>query len=757
MLRINVIVLATILMTINIAHCQQLKSDDFNNEIRKSIKINGKPTTYTLASPVFFTRDIGEFDITNGKIITLPLDNGFEFAILKGEGYFAFTPPLNVEQSRLKQVYGTPSFQEELVEAYIFSGSNKKFKEIENGVQSNSIDEKIVTDAFNKFLNDAIGHKKSYSNIEVIETILNHDEPDFFRAEMSFKNGKRFSWNIFPKKDEAIEFERLSEQTHILGNNFWETICAFNSNEIQYENKFKIEKYEMDCDFVESKKSNVKTTFFYNSKTKHDWLLLDIEYTLLLKNVTYKDQPLKFYKGEQSSYFFIQSSSIEAGSGSIILEYSGNIVEHFGKNSILNTSSIGWYPRMFFGEGRSKTDFDITFRIPEKYSLYGVGKRISEVEENEIKIIRMQSEDKMRNYSFNIGKFKTKEISESGLPKISMSYITPDNHKFVIDIAKSSLMFYSTFFGPLKYDNIGITQLTDSYFRAEAFPGFVHLPENVFTIYSGYMKAVEDAFTVEGEWESMISHEIAHQWWGIGVDFVSYRDQWLSEAFAEYSSLLFLSGLEDKSLFHKLLNNSKKTILNELVKDEKQAGIISLGYRNNLSREKVSSHTVLYDKGAWVLHMIRNILLDLNTMNEDMFLNIMKEFYQKHNGKSASTNDFRALLESKTGIDMEWFFNQWVDGTAIPKYIFSYNSIKTPEGKYIIKCRVNIERVPENFQMYVPIEVKYDDVRMSRFRVGIAGNYAEFDLPAVPLEPSKIIFNTLNSVLCEVEEKEWVE
>jgi len=96
---------------------------------------------------------------------------------------------------------------------------------------------------------------------------------------------------------------------------------------------------------------------------------------------------------------------------------------------------------------------------------------------------------------------------------------------------------------------------------------------------------------------------------------------------------------------------------------------------------------------------------------------------------------------------MSWFFNQWVYGTDIPKYRFSFNAEKTREGKYKVKCCVQQSDVPDNFKMIVPLTVIFDDDRYIHFKIWVDKPEEIIELPLLPYEPKKIIFNTYDAVL----------
>ena len=107
--------------------------------------------------------------------------------------------------------------------------------------------------------------------------------------------------------------------------------------------------------------------------------------------------------------------------------------------------------------------------------------------------------------------------------------------------------------------------------------------------------------------------------------------------------------------------------------------------------------------------------------------------------------------------DMGWFFKQWIYGTDLPKYKFSYKLGKTPEDKYLVHCKIEQEDVTDDFQMNVPLYIDFGDHRFARKRIFVKGPVTEITLPLMPIKPQKIIFNDLESVLCEVKQTKWMD
>jgi aminopeptidase N len=247
---------------------------------------------------------------------------------------------------------------------------------------------------------------------------------------------------------------------------------------------------------------------------------------------------------------------------------------------------------------------------------------------------------------------------------------------------------------------------------------------------------------------------VAHQWWGIGVDYSTYHDRWLSEGFAEFSGLWYMQIVRKSNdkYFAQLRDYRSSILLRNAV-----PGPISLGHRVQSSHDAdVDDYgTIVYKKGAWVVHMLRILMLDLKSMNEDRFTETMQDFYRSYQGKRASTADFRRVVERHTGADMGWFFDQWIDGTAIPTYKVAYRVEPMEGGQFRVRLQVQQEGVPDGFLAYVPVTLDLGKDRVARVRVKVTGARSDLELPPMPAEPKAVRFNDLEGVLADVKMVGW--
>ena len=541
-------------------------------------------------------------------------------------------------------------------------------------------------------------------------------------------------------------------------NQFHSPTAGFASPRLDESEKLgiRIESYKINCSIGLSSRGftdyfdfrAVTDVSFRATLGRQRWLMFYLSDPLVVDSVFWENgQPARYFRGEKNLEVWVECTPIlESGeSRTLRFYYHGDILEKKDARFFLH-SSVFWYPRE---GGRSKSGFDLTFRFPSKYMLVSVGNKVSSSTFDDITTERWTAAEPIRNASFNIGTFREEPIHEEGIPKMSVLVSGAGGYKMeqeVADDLRNSVKLFQKLFGPCPVQTLYATEIP--FPHGEAFPGLLHLWEGTF----------QHLEMIEGFQESFRAHEVAHQWWGIGVDFKTYHDQWLSEGFSQYAGMMYMqAALKDNELFSKKLGQMKKSIqMNRkyLFSTEQEAGPISLGYRTESSSTHGDYNLIVYQKGAWVLHMIRMMMLDLKTMSEDRFEAMMRDFYKSYRGKNASTEDFKTVLQKHVKEDMTWFFRQWVYDTQIPQYTFSFTREKLADGKVKVHCRVRQEGVDQDFQMVVPLKIEFAGNRFLRLRARVKGPLSEFDLPPLPLQPDKIIFNDLDAVLCDVESED---
>lgn len=695
-------------------------------------------------------RDAGTFRLEKGELyLCTPVGGHVRAAVFTGAGTFLFVPPNPIEKGQLRRFYKKDSLAEPFT-ACVFVFADSTGLQLQHGLQFTARTPPnearlAVSKAAARMSPESRGARQ-----ELLQPLLENETTDMFYADISTTTeGPMFYLTDPTQPLERILLMRLLQDR--VTNVDMETVCQFGSmgNDIDApEDIIKIQSYTIDCTIPKdlNLKVDARIDILSLAENKH-WIPLELYPTLKIDSAAWSDgNPCTVFRLSDGYVWVYRKTPIEPNkTATLLLRYSGPFIDR-QENVFALRQSLGWYPDYGY---LSKAGFDMTFRVYSKYDFVGVGDKVSEKTEDDYTVSHWVTPEPIRNCSFNIGFFNTHVFKKDSLPEvvITQSRYEPRDDQQVGEDILESIRLFQTIYGKLPVKKFYVSDIPG--FHGEAFPGMIHLSQLTFT-----------ADELTGSQQVFRAHEVAHQWWGIGVDFQSYRDRWLSEAFAEYSGLLYMQAvLKDNDKFFKILGQYKETLLSirkSFLVGSQEASPICLGHRVETSTTGGDYFKIVYKKGAWVLHMLRNMLLDQHTMKEDVFMGVMHEFFTTYAGRRASTADFQEVVEKAIGTDMSWFFRQWINQTAIPHYAFSYKTQKTQDGKYRTLCNVKQTNVPDDFLAYILIKLdlgkKYQPVR---FRIKVTGSNTTVELPQLPVEPKEVIFNDLGSVLCDSETTSW--
>jgi aminopeptidase N len=200
-------------------------------------------------------------------------------------------------------------------------------------------------------------------------------------------------------------------------------------------------------------------------------------------------------------------------------------------------------------------------------------------------------------------------------------------------------------------------------------------------------------FAIPERIESVVAHEIAHQWFGDSVTESTWADLWLSEGFATYFAALYIEKYDGEAAFREYMYNAAQRYFayekqrNAPIHDTETLDLMKLLNANN------------YEKGAWVLHMLRRRLGD------EAFFRGLRAYYKAHASSNATTEDLRASLEKASGKDLKEFFTRWVYQSGHPIYEWSSQNAGQPDGRNVVTIVINQVQTGAAFPDPIPVTV----------------------------------------------------
>ena len=454
--------------------------------------------------------------------------------------------------------------------------------------------------------------------------------------------------------------------------------------------------------------------------------------------------------------------TVPAGKRFIVeLAYKGPLVQNLRADSrYMLKDTIDWMPNH---SNNRRSRLGLTFRIPDRFEIASGTTLLEEHVREDTRVMRWVCDKPVRGMSFNFGQFTASDVGVADLPGI---YVYEDDNRLgfsagsreraVKDLV-GTLRTFQDYFGPYPFESLRLTEAPWN--MGQAFPGLVLLSYQAF----GSLHT--------GEAEAFRAHEIAHQWWGAEVDWDSYRDQWISEGFAQYAGAVYAQhgvGKEDEYL--SMLDSWRLNVLAEVNvgqglglryglrpeqirrSDGHEAGPVIVGYRLGSVESPLDYYIVAYDKGAFILHMLRMMLTDLATGDDTRFRTLMRAFVSDHRDIPATTAAFERTVSDVFGEPMDWFFDQWVYGTDVPTYRpeLEVSRVADQRDPFLLHGTIEQEDVPAGFRMPVPILVHFDDYPSVAHRVWVDAPSVDVSLP-LQAEPSDVEFNYHDAVLARVE------
>ncbi len=713
-------------------------------------------------------------------------------------------PPNDFEKENVKRLLGATVIESDFKSA-VFRFSDDTMERLgqkPNSAQAPADLQKLANET------DARTLKETGANLpaRVAISILNREEPGFFFA--AFSGGKRGKFNYVLDHQGRIPVNSFSinagEKGLIYNYDsdlyYTEVWLAFYSEQdyqrgsvfyADVSDQINVTHYDMDIDLREHKKNtrllsklqnearfpNLRAVYFRVGESLGEYESQRLKKQMRLKQARMGDTELSFAQEDWEAGFtvFLPERPGDGKKFELTLLTEGDFMQdaqtfidryYFrwaGEPGIVDSyyprSTHSWFPRHGYLD---RATFNMTFRHPKKLHIASIGERLSEeqdVEDKDAAVTKYRMAAPVALATFALGPFERHkqmvrwdkggtgdpiEIEFNSLPG-SVAAIKED---FILAELDNSLRYFTTTFGKYPYAGFGAT--FHPYPFGQGFPSLLMIPR---------------ADRANKRTYAFIAHETAHQWWGNIVAWRSYRDQWLSEGFAEYSGMMYTGIRAGSGSRDDLINEARSSLK---LPPRTRSGIGSgrlvdvgplvLGHRLNTKKTFGAYQTLIYDKGALVLRMLHFLFTDPATGNGEPFFAMMTDFVNRHRNGVASTDDFRMVanehfvkspIARTYGItSLDWFFSQWVQQSDLPSYQMDYRFEDQPDGKVLMTGTITQEHAPETWFMVLPVAMTFGGKQTAYTTVIADGPKAQFNIK-LPARPSKVELDPLRWVLSE--------
>lgn len=378
-----------------------------------------------------------------------------------------------------------------------------------------------------------------------------------------------------------------------------------------------------------------------------------------------------------------------------------------------------WFPCVDHPSDKATIEYAV--KAPNHYQVIANGYLVEETNlTNNLKLYHYKTSVPLptKVMAIGIARFAVQYIGETHHIPVS-TWVYPQTKEqgfYDFTNAKEILNFFIENFGEYPYQKLANVQ-SKTQFGGMENAGNIFYPEN--------------SVTGKREHEDTIAHEIVHQWFGNSASEIDWPHIWLSEGFAQYFADLYILETKGEEAFQQRIKEERETVLNFY--KSKKTPVIDTENTDLMSMLNPNS----YEKGAWVLHMLRKKL------GNETFWKGIRTYYEKFKFSNASTSDFKKVMAEVSGENLDVFFTQWLQKSGHPilktSWIYNNNTLHL-----IVK-----QTQETSFLFPIDVELIYADGTSEIKTIDISPIEIPFEIPAHK-EVKKINFDPNSWLLFEL-------
>ncbi len=709
-----------------------------------------------------------------------------------GDGEVLVLPPNLGERRSLASYTGSPNLDEHLLAAVLLF-SDDTYASLMQEIRQRTGDRKsaaagaAMAEKWTPVVRNVAG---SFQTRLVWDLLLGSPQSHgFFAISMVGRKLGNFDLYYDRSAREQIVIGKVSARDNLIFFDVWSSFVARSFRNREVEPEAGLEDFRIQAALQPDLTLKVDTRMKVRTEGRPlPVLSFDIAQTMRVSSVLVDGQPAEVLQRESAAempgnvgnemFLVTPREPLQPGrSYEMEFRHEGKVIFEAGNHVYYVGARANWFPK----NGLQFAKYDLTFRYPKDLDLVTAGDLVDEHEEGEWRITHRVTSAPIRFAGFNLGQYERVRLSRSGYtvevcgnrsiepalesgpaapteiqpppprrePEMVMlpPELPPDPLARLQEIASeitSALEFMAARFGPPALRTLTVSPVPGRF--GQGFPGLIYL--STMSYLAPQQKAVRrlDAHGRLFFSEILQAHETAHQWWGNVVTSAGYHDEWLMEALADYSALLYLENKEGRQPVALALETYKNNLLEKTAggKTVESTGPIVLGLRLENSLAPQAYHAITYGKGSWIMHMLRR------RMGDERFLAMLAELRREYQRKPLSTDDFRLLAArflppQSPDQDLESFFDEWVYGTGIPSLKLEY-AVRGKGAALRLNGTITQSGVDSGFSVPVPVEIQLGKGKSVIQWVRTASEPATFSV-ALRQAPSKVQLDPGFSVL----------
>ena len=770
------------------------------------------PAKVATVSNLELQRDRIRITLESGVLhFAQPVNGIVTAAVFHGRGRLQVPPPNERESQRLQYFLKTDGMNLSFSEG-TFSFTDKTFEEIASKVQfapAASPGDELYAERMAQLTELGLGVlPQLFKSIMATDRARNAQ----FFADLKTDDKGWVETQFDTTDPEEISVGRI--QTVVSGYRGFDEWLRFpaggKSSSAAYDDPFAkddytIRSYSMDAAVTSGAELSATTKVKFDVKWPGERVLLfGLDSNLRVDKVTDdKEAALPFIEAREQkdrtqSYgdyvaVILPAPTQGSESTSLAFHYSGKrVVRQVGAGDYF-AESFGWYPTQMKDQAfASRADFDIRFHSPKRYTMVATGNKVNETTDGKELITEWKSDVPLAVAGFAFGDFK---LSEQKVGDVNVEVFAnrnnDDNMQALQNIADgampnsfrpevavgnlsaaamaptissemgNALRLFQKYYGPYPYKQLAVTNIPYSY--GQGWPGLIYL--SIVTFLDDQQRHSLGVPDTPRSTDFFRAHETSHQWWGHRVGWKSYHDQWMSEGFAQFSGNLYVQFRDNMKQYEQRLRDDRQGLLTRDQHNDvyDSVGPVWMGTRVSSSLSPGAYSVIIYNKGGYVLTMLRMMLRDTrqgSTSDPDArFEAMMQDFCKTYENKPASTEDFKAIVEKHmlSSMDLEgnhkmdWFFRQYVYGTGIPRYEFHVSLSDGGSGQTKMTGTLTRSGVPDIWMDVIPVFGEKDGKPspIGFFRATRPESPVNVTLP---FNPGKVTINSYEELLAEVKQ-----